>query len=99
MNLSEGAMKVAWGTWWLALNQSAACSSHPFAVFPGIRMGTGNRFTEITMEKELGYQAVSYCLEDGTRGDFPADGAATSVCLRLARPTRKQLQFDRGGWT
>jgi hypothetical protein len=45
----------------------------PFAVFPGIKMGTGNRFAEITIEKDLGDQAVSYTLEDGTQGDFPAD--------------------------
>jgi len=47
--------------------------SLPFAVFPGIQMGTGNRFAEITIEKDLGNQAISYRLQDGTQGDFPAD--------------------------
>lgn len=47
--------------------------SLPFAVFPGSNMGAGNRFTEIVIERNLGDQAASYALEDGTRGDFPAD--------------------------
>jgi len=45
----------------------------PFAIFSGINMGARNRFTSITIEKELGGQGASYVLEDGTRGDFPAD--------------------------
>jgi len=47
--------------------------SLPFAVFSGSNMGAANRFTEIVIEKNLGNQAASYALEDGTRGDFPAD--------------------------
>lgn len=47
--------------------------SLPFAVFPGINMGSPNRFTSITIEKELRGQGASYTLEDGTRGDFPTD--------------------------
>ena len=47
--------------------------SLPFAIFPGAKIGTGNRFTEIRIEKDFGDQAASYTLEDGTRGDFPAD--------------------------
>ena len=47
--------------------------SLPFAVFSGSEMGATNRFIEITIEKDLGDQAVSYRLQDGTQGDFPVD--------------------------
>lgn len=47
--------------------------SIPFAVFSGMRISTENRFVSITIEKELGDQGASFELEDGTRGDFPAD--------------------------
>ena len=45
----------------------------PFAVFTGMKIGPDNRFAEITIDAELGAQATSFMLEDGTRGDFPAD--------------------------
>jgi hypothetical protein len=45
----------------------------PFAVFTGMKIGTGNRFASITIEKDLAEQGASFVLEDGTRGDFPAD--------------------------
>ena len=45
----------------------------PFAVFTGMEIGPGNRFASITIESDLGEQGASFVLEDGTRGDFPAD--------------------------
>ena len=45
----------------------------PFAVFTGLKIGTGNRFASITIEKDLAEQGATFVLEDGTRGDFPAD--------------------------
>jgi hypothetical protein len=59
----------------ISLQEGRRLSRHslPFAVFSGITMGTSNRFTEIIIEKDLGDQSASYMLEDGTRGDFPAD--------------------------
>ena len=48
--------------------------SLPFAVLKGGRhIGNRNRFTRLEIDKELGSQGVGYQLEDGTRGDFPAD--------------------------
>ncbi|MBI1862159.1 MAG: hypothetical protein HYR96_14690 [Deltaproteobacteria bacterium] len=48
--------------------------SLPFAVLKGgKRIGNTNRFTSLEIDKELGNQAVSYQLQDETRGDFPAD--------------------------
>lgn len=45
----------------------------PFAVFRGQEIGTKNRFSKLEIDKELASQAVSYELENGTRGDFPSD--------------------------
>ena len=45
----------------------------PFAVFTGIRIGPDNRFVSITIEADLAEQGATFVLEDGTRGDFPAD--------------------------
>jgi hypothetical protein len=45
----------------------------PFAVFGKIQISAKNRFASVTIEKELNGQGASFVLEDGTRGDFPAD--------------------------
>jgi hypothetical protein len=47
--------------------------SLPFAVFRDVKIGSRNRFTSITIDRELGDQAVSFVLADGSKGDFPAD--------------------------
>jgi hypothetical protein len=47
--------------------------SLPFAVFRDVKISTRNRLTSITIDRELGDQAVSFVLEDGSKGDFPAD--------------------------
>jgi hypothetical protein len=47
--------------------------SLPFAVFRDVKISSKNRFTSITIDHELGDQAVSFVLEDGCKGDFPAD--------------------------
>jgi len=47
--------------------------SLPFAVFRNKKIHNQNRFTSITIDRELGNQAVSFTLEDGSNGDFPAD--------------------------
>ena len=45
----------------------------PFAVFRDVKITSRNRFTSITIDRELGDQAVSFVLEDGSKGEFPAD--------------------------
>ena len=45
----------------------------PFSAFGQVRIDGNNRFTSIAIDRELGSQAASYVLEDGNRGDFPAD--------------------------
>ena len=45
----------------------------PFAMFEDKKIGSKNRFASIAIDRELGDQAASFVLEDGTRGDFPAD--------------------------
>ena len=45
----------------------------PFAVFRDNKISGKNRFSSITIDRELGNQAVSFALEDGKKGDFPAD--------------------------
>ena len=45
----------------------------PFFAFGSKRISSKNRFTSIAVDRELGGQAVSYALKDGTKGDFPAD--------------------------
>ncbi len=47
--------------------------SLPFGALGDGKAGSKNRFSSITIERELGGQGVSYVLEDGSRGDFPAD--------------------------
>jgi len=44
-----------------------------FAVFRDKKISGKNRFASITIDRELGAQAVSFVLEDGSKGDFPAD--------------------------
>ena len=45
----------------------------PFKVFGKRKIHGGNRFASITIDQKLGNQAASFVLEDGTKGDFPAD--------------------------
>jgi len=45
----------------------------PFGVFMDKKISSNNRFSSIKIDRELGNQAVSFVLEDGSRGDFPAD--------------------------
>jgi hypothetical protein len=45
----------------------------PFTVFRDVKISGKNRFTSITIDRELGDQAASFVLEDGSKGDFPAD--------------------------
>ncbi len=45
----------------------------PFAVFRDVKISSRNRFSSITIDRELGDQAVSFVLEDGSTGEFPAD--------------------------
>jgi len=45
----------------------------PFAVFRDAKISRKNRFSSITIDKELGNQAASFVLKDGSKGDFPAD--------------------------
>ena len=47
--------------------------SLPFTVFCDKKIHTHNRFISIRIDRELGSQAASFALEDGTKGDFPAD--------------------------
>lgn len=47
--------------------------SLPFAVFRDKKITVKNRFTSIAIDHELDDQAVSFVLEDGSRGEFPAD--------------------------
>ena len=37
------------------------------------KISNKNRFSSITIDRELGNQAASFVLEDGSKGDFPAD--------------------------
>jgi len=47
--------------------------SLPFAVFGDKKIHANNRFLSIEVDRELGGQAASFVLADGTKGDFPAD--------------------------
>jgi len=67
-NYKKGVVEVA-----LAEGRKVKNYRLPFAVFRNKRIGGKNRFVSITIERELGDQAVSFVLEDGSRGDFPAD--------------------------
>ncbi len=45
----------------------------PFAVFAGMKIGPLNRFASIRIDRNLAEQGATFTLQDGTRGDFPAD--------------------------
>ncbi len=45
----------------------------PFTVFKNVKISGKNRFASITIDRELGGQAASFVLEDGSKSDFPAD--------------------------
>ena len=45
----------------------------PFSALGKSDIHGKNRFASIAVDRELGDQAVSYVLQDGTKGDFPAD--------------------------
>lgn len=45
----------------------------PLSVFASKKIDSKNRFVSIELDRELGSQAASFVLEDGTKGDFPAD--------------------------
>jgi hypothetical protein len=45
----------------------------PFAAFRSKNIHSKNRFASIAIDRELGSQAASFVLEDGSKGDFPAD--------------------------
>jgi hypothetical protein len=45
----------------------------PFAVFGKRNIHSKNRFASISIDRELGGQAASLVLEDGSKEDFPAD--------------------------
>lgn len=47
--------------------------SLPFAVFRDAKISSRNRFASIMIDRELGDQAASFVLENGSKGDFPAD--------------------------
>ena len=57
----------------LAEGRKAKRYNLPFAVFRDRKIGSKNRFLSITIDEELGNQAASFVLEDGSKGDFPAD--------------------------
>ena len=45
----------------------------PFAVLRHHNISAKNKFKNISIDSELGSQAASFTLQDGTQGDFPAD--------------------------
>ena len=45
----------------------------PFAVLRDHKISTENKFKEIKIDSELRGQGALFTLEDGSRGDFPAD--------------------------
>lgn len=47
--------------------------SLPFSVFGDVKISGKNRFTSITIDRELGNHSASFVLKDGSKGDFPAD--------------------------
>src|SRR3989338_3734808 len=57
----------------LAEGRKAKKYNLPFAVFRDRKINSKNRFSSITIDRELGNQAASFVLEDGSKGDFPAD--------------------------
>ena len=77
--------------------------SLPFAVFRDKRISSKNRFISITIDRELDDQAVSFVLEDGSKGDFPADFVLYycdpsyhwSPINQLKRALKDKLSSDR----
>lgn len=67
-NYKKGVLNIA-----LAEGRKVKTYRLPFAVFSGKKISGKNRFASITIDRELGGQAVSFVLDDGSRGDFPAD--------------------------
>lgn len=59
----------------IALREGAKAKTYslPFSAFEPVKINSKNRFTTIAIDRELGSQAASYVLADGTKGDFPAD--------------------------
>jgi hypothetical protein len=47
--------------------------SLPFAVFRDHEIGVNNKFKEIKIDAELDGTGAAFILEDGSKGDFPAD--------------------------
>lgn len=45
----------------------------PFSLLGNKKIDSRNRFASIGVDRELGSQAASFVLEDGSKGDFPAD--------------------------
>ena len=57
----------------LRVGRSTKRYNLPFAVFEDKKIDSKNRFASIAIDRQLGDQAASFVLEDGTEGDFPAD--------------------------
>lgn len=59
----------------VALREGSKISKYslPFAVFRDHKIGAENKFKEILVDPELGGQGASFVLDDGSKGDFPAD--------------------------
>ena len=45
----------------------------PFSAFRDKKIGVRNKFVSIDIDKDLGSQSASFILQDGSKGDFPAD--------------------------
>lgn len=45
----------------------------PFSVFRNHKIGMENRFKEISIDADLNGEGALFVLEDGSKGDFPAD--------------------------
>jgi len=67
-NYRKGVLEVT-----LQEGKKSKSYSLPFAVFRDMKIGSRNRFRSITIDRELGDQALSFVLQDGSKGDFPAD--------------------------
>lgn len=59
----------------IALREGSKTTKYnlPFSAFGSKKIHSKNRFTAIALNRQLGGQAASFVLEDGTTGDFPAD--------------------------
>jgi hypothetical protein len=67
-NYKKGVLEIA-----LMEGRKVKSYRLPFAVFRDKKISIKNRFASITIDRELGDQAVSFVLENGAKGDFPAD--------------------------